>query len=788
MAHNTTYIKSRKHLTATRQASITHLATATSAAALLALGLPVQAQSPADGTATTTTTATTLAAAPVATGATLKEVKVESSRDAGYQPGAPSSPKYTQPLVDTPQTITVIRKEVLQDQAATTLTDALRNTPGITFQLGENGNTATGDAVFLRGYDTQGSIFVDGVRDVGTIARDMFNIEQVEVIKGPAGADIGRGAPTGYINLSSKQPVRGDVSSASLSVGTDDQKRVTADINRSLSDTSAVRLNLMAQNSGTPGRDYVRNQRWGFAPSVAFGLGTDTRTTLQYLHMDQSNRPDGGLPTTGLAGYYLAQLAARGGTGPKVDTSNYYGWLSDHDDVKADQLTARFERDLAPGVTLRNLTRWGRSTQDLVLTGAFSSGLITPNVNDPATWTMRVLPQGKHQRNTVLANQTNLTADLDVGGLRHNVTAGLELGREEQVSRARAAVIDASNGVRVVSNGTASYQSYVNLYNPDPNRAFVPVVDSGARTEGKVSTAALYAFDTVEFNRQWQLNGGLRYEHYRTDFHSVAATGTTTAPVNADGSGNLFTGKLGLVYKPADNGSIYAAYATSAKPPGSDFALSTVDANINNPNRDPQKARTAELGTKWEVLDRQLTLTAAAFHTINRNEQVTPDPVTNETIQFGKTRVQGLELSAAGQITPAWQVVGGVARIDTKIVEGPSTQNLAVIRYSPKLTATLWTTYKLPMGLTVGGGVRYVDTQMRSTSNAAITATSFFPKVPSYTVFDAMLGYEINRNVSLQLNVFNLADKFYLARVNNAGNRYMLGAPRSALLTANVKF
>ncbi|WP_311223108.1 MULTISPECIES: catecholate siderophore receptor Fiu [unclassified Acidovorax] len=773
MAHNTKYIQSRKHTAGARQPAST--ASLAAAAALVALGLPAHAQQ--SDTAT-----------PVATGTTLKEVKVESARDTGYQPSAPSSPKFTQPLLDTPQTVTVIRKEVLQEQAATTLTDALRNTPGITFQLGENGNTATGDAVFLRGFDTQGSIFVDGVRDVGTIARDMFNIEQVEVIKGPAGADIGRGAPTGYINLSSKQPVLGDVSSASLSAGTDDQKRIAADINRALGETSAVRLNLMAQNSGTPGRDFVRNQRWGFAPSVAFGLGTDTRTTLQYLHMDQSNRPDGGLPTVGLAGYTLPQLAARGGNGPRADTSRYYGYLSDHDDVKADQLTAKFERDLAPGVTLRNLTRWGRSTQDLVLTAPFSNGLITPNLNDPASWSMRVLPQGKHQRNTVLANQTNITADLNAGGFKHSVTAGLELAREEQVTRARAALIDASNGVRVVTNGVPSFQSYVNLYDPNPGRAFAPVRESGARTEGKVTTAALYAFDTIEFSPQWQLSAGLRYEHYKTDYLSLPATGATTAVARTDGSDSLLTGKLGLVFKPADNGSIYAAYATSAKPPGSDFALSTTAANINNPNVNPQKARTLELGTKWEVLNRSLTLTAAAFRTENRNEQTTPDPVTNEVVQFGKTRVQGIELSAAGQITPVWQVIGGLARTDAKILEGTAAQNGAAIRYSPKLTATLWTTYKLPMGLTVGGGARYVDTQMRSTSNAAITAASFFPNIPSYTVFDAMLGYEVNRNVSLQLNVFNLADKFYLARVNNAGNRYMLGAARSALLTANVKF
>jgi catecholate siderophore receptor len=150
--------------------------------------------------------------------------------------------------------------------------------------------------------------------------------------------------------------------------------------------------------------------------------------------------------------------------------------------------------------------------------------------------------------------------------------------------------------------------------------------------------------------------------------------------------------------------------------------------------------------------------------------------------------VQGVELSATGQITPAWAVIGGIAYTNAKILEGTATTTGSAIRYSPKVTATLWSTYKLPMGLTFGGGVRYVDTQARSTSNAAVTPTSFFPKIPAYTVFDAMVAYEINRTVSLQLNVYNLTDKFYIARLNNAGNRFTMGTPRSFLVTANVKF
>ncbi|OUM03987.1 catecholate siderophore receptor Fiu [Variovorax sp. JS1663] len=764
------YIKSRKHAVAR---GIPPLGTAAAAATLVAFAWPVAAQTqPGSGT-------------------TLREVKIESTTDS-FKADQASSPKFTAPLVDTPQTITVIKKEVLQEQGATTLTEALRNTPGITFQMGENGNTSTGDAVFLRGFDTSGSIFIDGARDVGTVTRDMYNVESVEVVKGPASADIGRTAPTGYINLVSKVPLAENFFAGYVGIGSGDYKRSTLDINRVLDESGsmAFRLNAMVQDSGVAGRDFVKNKGWAIAPSIAFGLNTPTRVYLQYQHIDQTNRPDGGLPTIGLDGFYLAQLSARGGNGPRVDTRNYYGYRSDHDDVKADMFTARVEHDFGDGVKLRNLTRWGRTDQDLVLTGVFSSGPLTPSVFNPLTWSTRVIPQGKRQSNEILTNQTNVTAELATGSIKHSLSAGLELTREEQNNGTLAGVFNAGNAQLV----SGAFQAYTGMYLPNIYRPIVPVLPTGASVEGKTSSAALYLFDTMKFNEQWQLTGGLRAEHYRTSFFSLGAPTTFNGAQTATSqskSDNLYTGKIGLVYKPAPNGSIYAAYATGAQPPGGNFAFqTTTTANINNLNLDPQKAKTAEIGTKWDVMGGRLALAGALFRTTNENEQVQVDTFGNFE-QYGKTRVQGVELSAVGQITPAWQVIAGLAHIETEILEGSrtsATQQGAQIRYSPRNTATLWTSYKFPIGLTIGGGLRYVSTQQRATTNAVSTATTFFPEIPSYTVFDAMIGYEVNKNVSVQLNLYNLTDKFYLARVNNGGNRLVLGTPRSAVLSANFKF
>ena len=233
------YIKSRKHGVPAR-------ASALSLAALVAL--PVAAQTPEPPKPADAPKEATLPAVKVTGGAPANDYKADNA----------SSPKFTQPLVDTPQTITVIKKEILQQQAATSLAEALRNTPGITLQLGENGNTATGDSIFMRGFDTTNSIFVDGMRDLGNISRDVFNIEQVEVIKGPSGSDNGRGASSGYVNLVTKMANRETFTNGSVSLGNANRLRLTADVNRPLELSipgSALRLNLMAQDYGAPGRD-----------------------------------------------------------------------------------------------------------------------------------------------------------------------------------------------------------------------------------------------------------------------------------------------------------------------------------------------------------------------------------------------------------------------------------------------------------------------------------------------------------------------------------------------------
>ncbi len=744
MAH----IKSRKHPVGRRL-------NCSAAVALAVLALPAYAQQAGDFAKQS---------------GTLPQITVQGAAET-YKAEKVSSPKFTQALVNTPQTITVIKKELLQDQGATTLTEALRNTPGVTMTMGENGNTATGDSIFLRGFDTSGSIFIDGIRDLGTVTRDVFNIEQVEIVKGPSGSDNGRGAPSGYVNLESKKAKAEDFNNASIGARTAGSVRAAADVNRQFGDNSAFRLNLLSDTGGVEDRDWVKNKSLGIAPSISFGLNTPTRVTLNFLHVEQRNRPDGGIPAIGIPGFQVPSQSG-GAAFPypdnlrKVDRSNYYGSPSDFNDVDANMFTAFIEHDITPNVTIRNTTRYGITDQEYNLTGI---NAITAPSADPSTWTVSRSRQGKDQRNEILTNQTNVTAELEAGGIKHSLSGGVEFIHEKQRNSLYASVTG---------------QQAANLYNPSVSDVFQPLVKNGQKTEGDTTTVAAYLFDTIKLNEAFQVNGGVRYEHYSTDFTNTAT------PLNLDASDNLLTWKVGALYKPAENGSVYVAYASSQKPPGSDnFTLSTSTSGgqaINNPNLDPQKSKNVEVGTKWDLMDNRLAFTAAIFRTENENAAVQSDPVTNEVTAFGKQRVKGIELGLVGQITSAWQISGGITRQDTETVEGSTTQTGGSLNWSPKLTATAWTTYRFPFGLTLGGGARYVDSQLRS-ANAAAPTTNV-AQLPSYTVFDAMASYEVSKNLSLQLNVYNLADKFYVQSVNNGGSRYTLGQPRSAFLSANLKF
>ena len=711
-----------------------------------------------------------------------------------YREEKVSSPKKTEALLDTPQTVSVISKELLSEQNATTLTDALRNTPGITMQLGENGSTAAGDTFQLRGFAAQSSIYLDGIRDLGAVSRDVFTIEQIEVAKGPAGSEGGRGSSAGYINLVSKRPFLENRNQAAVSAYSGEGLRATLDSNVRIGATSAFRLNLMDQDVGAPGRDYVKTSGYGIAPGYGLGIGTSTRVFLLGQVTHQDNVPDGGLPVVGLPGYHSnavqpapavisnAQLAANNAAlsaGARVDGHNFYGSPNDYEKVDLAMVTAIIEHDFADDVRLTNTTRYGQTGMDRVLTGVNATNVAAASFNpaDPTTWTVARTRQHVDQDNKILANITNLTTGFDTGSWTHDLSAGLELTYEEQRS-----VTYGTTGLTIPS---------ANLYHPDVNDVLPLPVATGAISDGDTLTVAGYVFDTMK-RGPWLLSAGLRVDNYTLHTNNRAAVGAAAVAPLKD-SRTIVSWNIGAVYKPRKNGSVYVSYATSLTPPGgNNFQLSSTVGNIANSALDPTETDNFEVGTKWDVFHEHLSLTAAWYNTEAKNEIGQADPQdTTKFVQFGKREVSGIELGAVGQVSPKWMISAGLQTLHTEITEGSTgnTATGAAARWSPDLTATVWTTYKITKRLTIGGGAAYTSDQLLVVNPATDMSTyNGLPKIPSSVVANAMASYDLSRRVELQLNIYNLFDEHYIKSLNNGGSRVTLGQPLTATLTAHVRF
>lgn len=716
---------------------------------------------------------------------------VQAQAPSLYLPGVSADPKFTQPLVDTTRTVTVIPEQLIKDQGVTNLTDALKNVPGVgAFYAGENGSSSTGDSVYMRGVDTSDSIYVDGIRDIGSVTRDTFNTQQVEVIKGPAGTDYGRSAPSGSINMISKQPRLDSGLDASVSIGSAWMRRGTLDYNQAFGENSAFRLNLMGEKTHDAGRHNIENERYGVAPSLAFGLDTPTRLYINYLHVHQNNTPDGGIPTVGLPGYSAPSSATSAlNSAGKVNTKNYYGTDSDFDKSTTDSFTLRFEHDLTDNTTIRNTTRWSRVKQQYLLTAVMggASNITQPDSNNVDTWTWSRLANTKDVSNSILTNQTNLTSKFHTGFVGHDVSTGVEFTREKQTNY----------GVDAISPPA------VNIYHPISSISVGGLSRNGANANGQTDTFGIYAFDTLELTDSIQVNGGVRLDNYHTDYNSAtacggtgrravacpagASTGTPVTTVDTAKSGNLVNWKAGALYRLTSQGNIYVNYAISQQPPGgSTFALAAggSGSSANRTDFKPQKAKSSEIGTKWEILDKRLLLNAALFRTDIENEVASNDDGTYS--QFGKKRVEGYELSAIGNITPDWQVSMGYTQQHASVKEGDTVaqDGSSALAYTPKHAFTLWSQYQATDAISVGAGARYVGSLRRGSDGAVGTPDH----TEGYWVADAKLGYRVNRNLDLQLNVYNIFDKDYVASINKSGYRYHPGAPRTFLLTANMHF
>ena len=682
------------------------------------------------------------------------------------------SPKYPVPLRDVAQTVALVPREVIEEQGAVTLSDVLRNVPGITLQAGEGGgasNTA-GDMFNMRGFNASNSLFVDGVRDDGLISRDVFNLEQVEVFMGPTGSDVGRGTAAGYVNMQTKSPHLGTDGSTLLSVGSAQQRRLSADFNWASPaaqadgwwNKSAVRLNVLWQDSGVPGRDLVNLESRAVAPSLAVGLGTSTRLNVAAQVVRQDNLPDYGIPGAAWLDEPLAPTTARAG-GP-VDQTNYYGSPGyDYDNVSQESYTVRVERDLSRALTLRNQSRYNQAHREAVV-----SAIQNVAAFNPVTNMVTLARQGNERENTVVSNQTNLTGRFATGHVRHAASAGIELAREKQVAPTLAGM------------GT---RAPVDIFNPNPAD---PVVDyapsrTGASSAGRSTTLAFYAFDSVELSARWNVSGGIRWEYYDARFRSVDVAGLPATDLRTTDA--LVSGKAGVLFRVTGSANVYGSYGTAATPPGTaNFTLSAQPNNQNNPNVEPQRSTNYEVGTKWDFAGGRLSVNGAAFHTKNENVIFTVDATAVPPLfnQDDGQVVNGVTAGVMGRITDRWEVLANGGYLHSRLESQNPANDGRRLTLTPSFSGSVWTTVELPLRLTVGGGIRWTD---KVWINAANTIYS-----PGYHVVDALAKYPVNSHLSLRLNVSNLTNERYIRNVNNNGGRYNPGSPRSAMVTANLRY
>ncbi|MGV8887482.1 MAG: TonB-dependent receptor [Pseudomonas sp.] len=696
----------------------------------------------------------------------------EAQDETSYKTDTSASKKYTAPLRETPKSVTVIPQQVIRDTGATSLVDALRTTPGITFGAGEGGNPA-GDRPIIRGFNAESDTFVDGMRDPASQSREIFNVESIEVSKGPGSAFTGAGSTGGSLNLVSKTAKLGNAYNGGFTWGSDQTKRTTLDLNQQMTDTSAFRLNLMKHEANVAGRDAVDVSRWGVAPSFAFGLGTDTRLTVGYYHVETDDMPDYGLPLT------LSPNRSKYNVDKPVhvDRDNFYGLTGrDYRQTSNDSGTLKIEHDLNDALTVSNSFRMSRSTLDYIVTNPDDS---KGNAVNGSVY------RGAKSRNSTSSgwiNQTDLSAKFNTGAIEHSLVTGLEFSYQDTHNRPYILTSTAS-GTRC-NRALFNAGDCTSLQNPTPGDNWNgSITDSAAFTDTDTKTAAAYVFDTLKFNEQWSLNLGLRYDNYQVE-SSGHANASSTAPANdfsRENTSDLVNYQIGVVYNVLPNGSIYAAYSTSSNPSGETSGNGGLELAANNTDLDPEKNRNYEIGTKWDFFGDDLSLTAALFRTEKTNARINdPDGGTTQVLD-GEQQVNGVELSYSGKLTRNWRVFGGYTYMESEVVKTTLAADEGNhMPSTPRNNFTFWSTYDLvPDKLTVGAGATFVDSQFGNVANSV--------EIPSYWRYDAMASYRLTKNVDLQLNVQNLTDKRYFDQVFQTHYAHV-AAGRTALLSANFHF
>jgi catecholate siderophore receptor len=659
--------------------------------------------------------------------------------------------KLPQRLLDTPQSVTLVTQDLLREQGVTRLEDALKNVPGITLNAGEG--AARGDTVNLRGFSAFNDFFLDGVRDAAVYTRDSFNLEAVEVVKGPSATLFGRGSTGGAINQVSKAPTLTPRATVTGELGTNDAYRGAIDVDQPIGPAAAFRLNAMGESSDVAGRDDVKNSRWGVAPSLSLGIGQATSATLSYLHQQEDDIPDTGVP------FVNGKVAS-------VPRGAFYGLASDRTTGDDDIVTARVRHDFNPNLSVADTFRYATYDFDYQF-DAPNFGLNVPTASTPLSAILvgRDSPSSSGVQ-TNLTNQLDLTAHFTTGFLTHTVVTGIELARQTNDIDRRVNPFNSNN----------SWIAETPLLSPNPNEARPSEPVSSIQDTVAYSSSA-YATDTIGITRYVDVIAGLRFDRFTASYNQF--TVASGARLHLDHTDRLGSPRLALVIKPTPQQSYYLSYGTSFDPSAEALSLTTKTANLG-----PVKAKTYEAGAKTLWLDGKLTVTGAVFQTEVDNAQTNDPDNPTITVLNGNQRVNGFELGASGHLTQQLKITAGYTYLDgDTIASGTPAYVGKFIPNAARNALNLWAEYRFNPAWEIGGGGNYLDKRFADSGD---TAT-----VPSYVVWNAMASYRVNSNLVLQLNANNLFDKLYYDGIyyTSPGENHVVPGPgRTVKLTARASF
>lgn len=713
---------------------------------------------------------------------------------APYKAQVSGDSRHVKELADTPQTISVLTQTQIQESGRTDLKDILAAQPGITLGTGENGN-AFGDRYIIRGHEARSDVFVDGLRDPGMTTRESFATEQVEITKGPSSTFAGRGSTGGAVNSITKQAsTEYDFSKLEAGLGTDDFRRIALDSNKRINDDLAVRANILHSYKEIPDRGPADQERNGLALSVDYKATDKLKLTADYYYLKAEDTPD-------LGTYIVA-----GGGKPVADLPVYTQDGQDFLESEINTFTLRAQYEIDSNTRVENLMRYGTTDNGYVTTGARGATRDASDQEAPGAATVSLSTHQGWQEVDYFADQLNVYLTRELGGLKHNFVVSAEYS-----------ALDVDNGVYNVDDTGTTNCMLPGRGNAEPSGGFCIVDANGSYidnissvmgrsiTKGaqdsdySIDTVSVSLMDTVDINEFLSVFAGVRADSFDYD-NVVTSRGVTTA---YDYSDTLWNGHVGVVYNINEDANVYLTYSTSSNINGGESDLGG-NCGYGGICGDPQQVTDSkpedtenfELGTKWNVFNDKLLLTAAIF-------QITKDDVMESiddddyssigTLNTGKNRVKGAEFSVVGNITEDLSTQFGVTFMDAEVLESFDTDSVGRTLSNFADNSAFWQLrYQASDAFSFGGTMTYSSEmyagQPDSGAGFNTEINDYSYKVPSYTSFDVFATYAFSEQLNLRLNVANVTDKDYYLAAYRSGAFTYIGAARNAKLTLTYEF